>query len=194
MSDSTGVYQIRNTVNGRVYVGSAAKSFKRRWAGHRRSLKLGTHCNRHLQAAWVKYSAECFVFEVLEECPPEMCIAREQWHMDDLRAYDVRYGYNLSPTAGSQLGYKHTPEGRANMSAKAKQYFSNNPAARDRLSKQSKAYFTDPEKLQQHREKIKAYVNRPEVKARMRDQGVKRFEQLCNTCICHLRQGIPIPI
>ncbi len=61
----SGVYQIRNLINGKVYIGSA-KRFKERGKDHLRSLERGKHHNKHLQASWNKYGTDNFVFEVIE--------------------------------------------------------------------------------------------------------------------------------
>jgi group I intron endonuclease len=114
---ATGVYAIRNAVNGKVYVGSAAVSLKDRWRSHRKELRRGKHCNRYLQFAWNKHGEPAFEFTVLEECDPGACIAREQHWIDEKRAADHSFGYNISPTAGSPLGVKHTPETRAKVAA-----------------------------------------------------------------------------
>lgn len=113
---SPGVYCIRNLLSGKVYVGSATKAFLQRFKGHRTCLRVGRHSNSYLQRAWDKYGSEAFVFETLEACAPEMCVVREQWWMDYLRATDGQHGYNLSPTAGNTLGVKHTAAARENMS------------------------------------------------------------------------------
>jgi len=60
-----GVYKLTNKLNGRVYIGSA-KEFKERWKEHERSLKLGKHHNRFLQADYNKCGAEAFSFSILE--------------------------------------------------------------------------------------------------------------------------------
>ena len=114
----TGVYCIQNKVNGKRYVGSAAKDMNIRWAGHRKDLRGGYHRNRHLQSAWNKYNEDQFCFSILEEVVPEDCVRREQWWMD---FYDVvNSGYNIYPVAGSPLGTKHSEETKEVMSAKAK--------------------------------------------------------------------------
>lgn len=110
----TGVYQIRNLLNGKIYIGSVAKQygFQLRWSKHRSDLLKGQHHSIHLQRAWDKYGADAFVFEILEECEPERCIEREQYHLDDLlfSSYnDKRFhqlGYNICRVAGSSLGIK----------------------------------------------------------------------------------------
>lgn len=114
---ATGVYAIRCTANGKVYVGSAAVSFEERWKSHRNSLRGRCHHNRYLQRAWLKQGEAAFEFVVLEECDPTQCIEREQFWIDSKRAAVRPYGYNLSPTAGSLLGYKHSDEAKAKSAA-----------------------------------------------------------------------------
>lgn len=106
----SGVYLIRNKVNEKVYVGSSAKSVKGRIAGHRKELRNGYHGNRHLQAAWNKYGEASFEFKSICRCEPEECIEIEQAWIDAYRSAERDFGYNLSPTAGSCLGVKHTEE------------------------------------------------------------------------------------
>lgn len=64
-SSKSGVYQIRNLTNGRVYVGSA-KRFKQRYSEHVKSLGKGTHHNKFLQHDFNKCGSDEFIFEVLE--------------------------------------------------------------------------------------------------------------------------------
>lgn len=63
-SKDGGVYQIRNLVNGKVYIGST-KVFRRRASQHHTSLKTGRHRNKHLLGSWNKYGEQNFIFEVL---------------------------------------------------------------------------------------------------------------------------------
>lgn len=108
----TGVYCIRNLVNGKRYVGSAAHSLAARMYEHKRILRLGTHCNQHLQRAWNRYGEYCFEFSILELCEPDKCVAREQHYIDHFDSANNQHGYNKAPKAGSQLGFKHSPETR----------------------------------------------------------------------------------
>lgn len=102
----TGVYCIRNMVNGKVYVGSASISLKHRWKEHQNALRAGRHYNRYLQAAWKKYCEDAFEFLVLEECSPDDCIAREQFWIDHYKSANCASGYNICPNAGSNRGTK----------------------------------------------------------------------------------------
>jgi group I intron endonuclease len=109
---NTGVYVIRNLVNGKVYVGSAALHFDVRKGYHLPRLRKGTHENTYLQRAWNKYGESNFQFEVLETCSPDRCLVREQHWMDFYGSYDRRYGYNICPVAGSVRGTKWSDERR----------------------------------------------------------------------------------
>lgn len=107
---TTGVYFIRCTTNGRVYVGSAASCMHQRWYNHARDLRRRKHHSILLQRAWDKYGETAFVFGVLELCDPSDCVAREQFHIDSLQSSNPNLGFNICPKAGSSLGIKHTPE------------------------------------------------------------------------------------
>jgi group I intron endonuclease len=65
-SKSFGIYTIRNTVNGKLYVGSTRKNFSHRWTSHRSDLRRNTHHSPKLQHAWNKYGMAAFEFIVLE--------------------------------------------------------------------------------------------------------------------------------
>ena len=109
----TGIYRIRNTLNGKAYIGSAC-DIRRRWNEHRSMLARGTHHSRHLQAAWNLYGADAFVFDVVELCDEASIIEREQARLDVERP-----AYNVHPCARNSLGRKLTEETKAKISAKA---------------------------------------------------------------------------
>ena len=53
--DKTGVYKIVNLVNGKIYIGSTAQSFKKRGVQHYGELVRGIHKNSYLKYSWNKY-------------------------------------------------------------------------------------------------------------------------------------------
>ena len=59
------IYQIRNVVNQKFYVGSTTNT-RERFRTHRKRLRSNRHHCKHLQAAWNKYGEDCFKFEVME--------------------------------------------------------------------------------------------------------------------------------
>lgn len=131
----TGIYQIRNRVNNKVYVGSAF-NIHQRWACHLSLLTNGKHKNKHLQNAWNKYESSNFCYEILEEVDKPFLIEREQFWIDKKRAYEREWGYNLSPTAGNTAGVEFTTARRDNISIAllGKMAGEKNPAAKINLS------------------------------------------------------------
>lgn len=101
-----GVYLIRNSGSGKIYIGSSF-NMKTRCAGHLRQLRTGRHRNPYLQRAWNKYGEEVWDFSVLEETQDYLS-AEQKW-IDLLRPFDEA-GYNLQPEARTSKGYKQSPE------------------------------------------------------------------------------------
>ena len=73
-------------------------------------LKGGVHKNAHLQAAWSKYGESAFTFTVIIRCEKSECLAAEQKEIDSRKPFLREFGYNVCPTAGSQLGTKRSQE------------------------------------------------------------------------------------
>ena len=76
----TGIYEIRNTYNNKVYIGSAYNIW-RRWAVHKSNLAKGIHENEHLQRSYNKHGPKAFTYSVLEECQKDVLESREQYHI-----------------------------------------------------------------------------------------------------------------
>ena len=164
-SQSAGVYCIFNTVNERIYFGSA-KRFYRRFAGHEVSLRNGRHANRFLQADFDKCGANAFVFIVLEviDGEREQRLAREQvylaeWYDSGKRCYNLRRDAvsrdgapDRDPEAARRkrsAGIKSawnakTPEARAAHRESLRRFYVEHPEARDALAAKSKAHHADP--------------------------------------------------
>lgn len=103
--NTSGVYVIRNVVNGKRYVGSSV-DIGRRISDHFDDLRKGVHRNNKLQRAFDKYGELAFTWDVLAIVPNVRDLVEfEQAFMDGLRPE-----YNLSPTAGSNLGHRYSEE------------------------------------------------------------------------------------
>lgn len=121
-----GIYKIINVVNNKFYVGSAV-DLKRRKTRHFSELRTGKHKNRHLQAAWVKYGEQAFVFVVVEELPDDAdLLAAENVWLKEHVGKDYCYNLGVDATApmtgmGGELsptwGYKHTEEAKVIIAA-----------------------------------------------------------------------------
>lgn len=168
----TGVYWIRNTANGKRYVGSAARAFEKRWALHRSRLRRGVHDNAHLQSAWNKYGEDAFVFEVVERCLSEECLAREQYWMDLCGVTDPRVGYNIHPTAGSPLGCKLSKEHKANLSAAQRRSYASGKRLPTKHGAESRAKIAaanrarSPESRERHAALLRGRKQSAETKAK----------------------------
>lgn len=87
------IYEIRNLVNDKPYVGRTTNNFKVRYLwNHKPKLEKGNHYNKHLQRAWNKYGEENFEFNIIVEINDSYIVKAEQYWIDKLQAY--KNGYN----------------------------------------------------------------------------------------------------
>ena len=93
---SSGIYQIRNISNGKIYVGSAV-NLSRRKSQHFHCLRNGNHPNRYLQNAFSK--GQKLKFFVIEYCDESSLITCEQSYIDILWDNGERC-YNVAKEAG----------------------------------------------------------------------------------------------
>ena len=95
MTKRIGIYQIKNIINGKIYIGSSV-DIDTRWTEHKRDLRMNEHRNKRLQNSYNKYGANNFVYEILELLESkENLYTREQWWLDNLNACDKNIGYNI---------------------------------------------------------------------------------------------------
>ncbi|MEK6829301.1 MAG: NUMOD3 domain-containing DNA-binding protein [Nanoarchaeota archaeon] len=132
----TGVYKIKNMIDGRIYIGSAI-NFSNRISRHVNLLKKNKHHSAYLQNSWNKYGEHNFIFGLIEQVEEsEKLIVREQYWIDILKPE-----YNICPTAGSRLGSKATAETKAKISKNNSKYWlgkSISEEVRQKMSKSSK--------------------------------------------------------
>lgn len=126
-----GIYKIINVVNNKFYVGST-NDFKRRKTRHFSELRNGRHNNRYLQAAWVRYGEQAFIFVIVEDLLDgvDLLAAENIWLKEHV---GKEYCYNLgvdatAPTLGMSgelsptYGRKRTPEELAAQSWKGRKH------------------------------------------------------------------------
>ena len=100
------VYMIKNTVNGKVYIGSSVDANKR-YKSHTSHLKKGVHHSIRLQRSFDKYGEEAFVFIVLKYTDKNQHRKEEARVLKMLDATNPEKGYNNSDL--TELGViKHT--------------------------------------------------------------------------------------
>src|SRR3989304_8634000 len=91
----SGIYEIRNIINNKIYIGST-KNLKRREADHFRSLCDNIHRNKYLQRSFNKYGKENFEFKILLICDSITRVFYEQIYIDKLKPE-----YNIYRVANS---------------------------------------------------------------------------------------------
>ena len=102
---TSGIYKISSIVHPeRFYIGSTFCA-DQRWSEHTRRLNRNLHGNSKLQHHVNKYGIGDLAFNIIEECPIETLIEREQYYIDTLNPW-----FNLCPKAGSCLGVKRSDE------------------------------------------------------------------------------------
>lgn len=66
MKFKIGVFQIRNLVNGKIFIGSAL-NLDAKWNSQKMQLQSGTHTNDELLQYWKEFGAENLNYEIIEE-------------------------------------------------------------------------------------------------------------------------------
>ena len=91
-----GVYQIRNLVTDKVYIGSTITSFIYRWRQHYSKLKMGKHEYTHLQRSYIKYGDSNLEYTVLYVGTSlEDIRTKEQEFINILDSCNPDKGYNM---------------------------------------------------------------------------------------------------
>lgn len=95
-----GVYQIKNTINGKVFIGSTL-NFKT-LNGRKFELEMGVNTNKLLQKEWNEYGKDHFIIEELEilkvkedqyfDAKRELKKLEDKW-LNELQPYGER-GYH----------------------------------------------------------------------------------------------------
>ena len=135
------------------------------------------HHSTHLQNSFNQSkNFEKFEISILEICEPEFCIESEQKWIDFYQSYNDKFGYNISPTAGSCRGIKKSKEDKIKLFEKLRELtdeqiieifnlrnnlkFSNNEISK-RIGispNQVSSILTRPEKYQYTKEKYSLFL------------------------------------
>ncbi len=144
-----GIYEIRNKLNGKRYIGSSI-DIEKRWKGHKRDLKAGNHGNPHLQNAFNKYGIENFLFMELEEIKGDKSslYKREQEYLDKWLSTGSLYnissiaiGTCLKGELNGMYGKYHTQKTRDKMSVNKNKYYETHEGPRkgQKVTKETRA-------------------------------------------------------
>lgn len=106
MKQDSGVYQVTNSIDGKLYVGSAAHLSQRKWE----HFNVPERSNPRLQNAMNKYGKENFVFEVVEYVEDtDSLVSKEQFYIDKAKL-EGKELYNILLVASSRFGLKNSLE------------------------------------------------------------------------------------
>lgn len=153
--NKSGIYKITNSINLKIYVGSAINLYKR-FIGHKNQFVTNKH-NDRFQNFVNKYGIDTLSFCLIEYCDKDMLIEREQYWIDHYQSYKSKLGYNVSKTAGSTLGckmpkshiencikrmkgnkfrlnIKWTEAQKKNIGERSKQFWVNNPDKKEKMA------------------------------------------------------------
>jgi hypothetical protein len=104
MKFKMGVFQIRNVVNGKIFVESSI-NLDAIWNRHRLQLDIGSHPSAELQNDWKTLGADSFKFEILSEIEHRDDLqvdykrevkTLEKMYLEELLPYGEK-GYNKPP-------------------------------------------------------------------------------------------------
>lgn len=85
------IYEIKNKINDKRYIGQTILKPSIRFAKHIRDLNSNKHCNIYLQRAWNKYGKENFEFNLIHEC----LSLEELNELESKLVAENRSGYNI---------------------------------------------------------------------------------------------------
>lgn len=153
-----GIYAIFVETNNKVYIGSASKSFLRRFLQHRSNLNRGTHHTAGLQNAVAKHGLGCLSFavvEVLGTSKREDILACEQKWIDTIPA---GIKLNVCLVAGTTTGRPYPEDLKKEQSTYMKALFKK-----------------EPERVQKMIDGTKEWMKNPENREKRRQQGLKNI-------------------
>lgn len=96
------IYEIRNVVTDRSYIGSTKQNPDQRWSEHLYSLRHGKHSSRYLQNSFDKHGESVFEFIILEKVDDDNRFSVEKEWLDDVKPFPwgEKGGYNMTSKAG----------------------------------------------------------------------------------------------
>lgn len=91
----SGIYEIRNKLNNKVYIGSA-KNFDKRWKRHLSGLRNNNHPNIKLQRSFNKHGEYNFEFNIIEiiSYEKDIIIEKENYYIKKFNSKEN--GYNIA--------------------------------------------------------------------------------------------------
>lgn len=182
--DFSGIYQLKNTVNGKIYIGQA-QNILQRFNEHRRNRNghlIYRDC--YLYRDIKKYGWQKFEISVLERVDDVLLLnEREIFWINELNPK-----YNMKDGGDCARGWHHTEETKRKMSeTKSKQYLGeNNPFYGKTHSEKTKKKMAKAAKNRRHSEETKLKM-RAWYKPELFYKRVGKFDKETNELLCEYK-------
>lgn len=149
----SGIYKIRNTTNGKVYIGKTV-NFQRRYTSYKAAFKKEDirKINPYFLNSIKKHGAENFTFEVVEPCPVEQLAEKELEWMVEYKSTDQKFGYNLR--MDSSTGMVAHPSTRKKISDRLRKEFSEGVRSREAVSQWATDLWKDQDKKNEMKKNV----------------------------------------
>lgn len=135
---SSGIYKISNTQNEKIYIGSS-RNVTGRIREHFSRLNKLNHKNSKLMQDYRECGKESFKSEIIEECPVDKLIQREDYWIKELDSMNQNKGYNMKDASQTVFN-----EEICNKISVKKIESWKNPKYREIRSRQSKEFMNNP--------------------------------------------------
>ena len=105
MTRLSGIYMIKNNINGKVYIGQSV-DIKKRWREHKSAAfnENSKDYDMVIYRAIRKYGLDNFTFSVLEKCPIEKLNEKEIYWIQKLNSKNDGYNVSLGGNDYTHLG------------------------------------------------------------------------------------------
>lgn len=146
LKNKSGIYQIRNKINNKIYI-SSTKNLERRCRLHFNALNRGDHENKYLQRAYNKQGKDDFIFEIIEFCEPQVQFEIEQYWINKYIGNAICYNLNekasCPPTRTKEQGNSpvFTKEQRDHLSRLQRKRYEEHPELKEEASKRRKGKY-----------------------------------------------------
>lgn len=121
----SGIYEIRNRITNKSYIGQAQR-FKERWMGHKNSFLRNKNKNKHFQNSFNKCFKEVnhdnflefHVLEIMENSTKEQRNKQEEYWIEQYLEKNYKlYNKKLKPTTETKINFiSHTEETKKKLS------------------------------------------------------------------------------
>lgn len=154
----SGIYLIRNLINGKVYIGKAKDIYKR-IKDHITSLNTKNlkRENEHFINSWHKYNKENFSYCVLQYQPIENLAKLEIFYIDKYESLNPKKGYNKRYDSSTGLIVSQETRNKASISQKKR---FENIEERNKIGKKTKEFWANNSDILKEMSKKVAAKNR----------------------------------